>query len=63
MATFSVHHTEGWESPVYAAEFQHTDELLGKLIARLTAAKMFDSTVVFIGADHGGVGSVTAVTP
>jgi predicted AlkP superfamily pyrophosphatase or phosphodiesterase len=49
-------HTEGWESPTYAAEFQHTDELLGKLMARLKEAKMLDSTVVFISADHGGVG-------
>jgi arylsulfatase A-like enzyme len=49
-------HTEGWESQAYAAEFQHTNELLGKLMERLKKAGMLDSTVVFVSADHGGVG-------
>ncbi|HEY3742918.1 MAG TPA: alkaline phosphatase [Bryobacteraceae bacterium] len=49
-------HTEGWESASYAAEFVHTDELVGRLMARLKEAKMADSTVVIISADHGGVG-------
>ena len=49
-------HTEGWESPGYAAALVHCDELLGQLMGRLRTGNMLASTIVLISSDHGGVG-------
>ena len=50
-------HTEGHDSGGYYAAVEHTDELLGELLASLASTGLSESTILIITADHGGIGT------
>ena len=52
----SVGHNEGWGSGKQIAQIEETDEHLAKVFAALDEAKIRDSTIVILTADHGGAG-------
>jgi predicted AlkP superfamily pyrophosphatase or phosphodiesterase len=49
-------HTEGFESAAYWQALDHANELLGALSDKLSSLRMWDSTIVIVSSDHGGVG-------
>src|SRR4029434_7558238 len=49
-------HDRGWKTPEYFAAIEQVDQLIGELLAALTAAGIRERTVVFMTADHGGRG-------
>jgi arylsulfatase A-like enzyme len=49
-------HDRGWKTPEYFAAIEQVDQLIGDLLAALTAAGIRERTVVFMTADHGGRG-------
>ncbi|KAI9292914.1 alkaline phosphatase-like protein [Neoconidiobolus thromboides FSU 785] len=49
-------HSKGWLSKEYIAEYKLVDSYIGKILAKLEEAKLRDSTLILMTADHGGVG-------
>ena len=47
-------HRIGWFTPEYFAAVRVADQLIGDMIAAITAAGISDDTVVLVTADHGG---------
>ncbi len=47
-------HTFGWKSPEYFAAVESIDKLIGDVEKALQDAGIFDSTIMFMTADHGG---------
>jgi len=49
-------HAHGWHTPKYYDAVRLADELIGDLIDAIESARRWDSTVVIVTSDHGGVG-------
>lgn len=49
-------HHDGHGTPVYYAAVAKADSLIGEVLQAIRAAGMEDNTLVFVTADHGGVG-------
>lgn len=54
--TDTVGHAKGWGSAEYLAQVEKTDTQLAAILAALDRAKIRESTVVIVTADHGGAG-------
>lgn len=52
----AVGHAKGWGSPEQLATLEHTDELLGQLLAAMERVGVRRSTLIILSADHGGAG-------
>jgi predicted AlkP superfamily pyrophosphatase or phosphodiesterase len=52
----TVGHKSGWSSPAQLKAIAEADTIVGRLLDALDDAKVRDSTVVIITADHGGAG-------
>ena len=49
-------HSKGWGTPEQIAAVETVDRSIGVLLGALDEAKLTDSTVIIISADHGGAG-------
>ncbi|KAI9298552.1 alkaline phosphatase-like protein [Neoconidiobolus thromboides FSU 785] len=49
-------HNKGWLSKEYIKEYKLVDSYIGKILAKLEEAKLRDSTLILMTADHGGIG-------
>ena len=54
--TDTAGHAYGWLSPEQLSSLQHTDEVLGRLLAELDARNLRSETLIIVTADHGGNG-------
>ena len=54
--TDTVGHAKGWGSADYVATVEKTDKQLAALFASMDRAKIRESSVVILSADHGGAG-------
>lgn len=51
-----IGHSKGWGSPEQVASVALADRALGQVLRALGEAKLVDSTLVIVSADHGGAG-------
>lgn len=49
-------HGQGWHTPEYFAAVKRADDRIGEMLGAIDAADAWDSTVVIVTSDHGGVG-------
>ena len=49
-------HGEGWHTPEYFAAVKRADDRIGEMIKVIDEARAWDSTVLIVTSDHGGVG-------
>lgn len=52
----TVGHSAGWGTPEQLKAASDADQCVGKLLGALRDAKIFDSTMIVVTADHGGAG-------
>jgi hypothetical protein len=51
-----VGHGQGWHTPDYYTAVKRADDRIGEMLGAIDAADAWDSTVVIVTSDHGGVG-------
>ncbi len=56
--TDTVGHAKGWASPEYLAQVDKTDLALAAILAALDQARIRESSIIIVTADHGGQGLV-----
>lgn len=49
-------HGKGWHTPEYFEAVQRADDRIGEMIDAIDEVRAWDSTVVIVTSDHGGVG-------
>jgi len=49
-------HTYGWHTPEYFDAVERADKLIGDMLKAIDEERAWDSTVVLVTADHGGIG-------
>lgn len=49
-------HGHGWHTPEYFDAVKRADDLIGDMLGAIDATDAWDSTVVILTSDHGGVG-------
>lgn len=49
-------HGQGWHTPEYFAAVKRADDRIGEMIKVIDEARAWDSTVLIVTSDHGGVG-------
>ncbi|WP_430814933.1 sulfatase [Carboxylicivirga sp. RSCT41] len=47
--------TKRHQNPVYAAMVEHTDEAVGKVIAKLKEEGLYENTIILFSSDNGGL--------
>lgn len=51
----AVNSTNRHKNPTYAAMVEHTDEAIGKVIAKLKEKGLIDNTIILFSSDNGGL--------
>ncbi|MBK3517106.1 sulfatase [Carboxylicivirga marina] len=50
-----VDSTKHHQNPIYAAMVEHTDEAVGKVIAKLKEKGLYENTIILFSSDNGGL--------